>query len=107
MVKWCVYLKTDSKQMSLFKWLFYVPCDPSLMTLPQQIFSKIDQIKGISITSTSNKASNIPLILYVCHSVYINIVPHKALTSVLISKSLAELTAEGCLGPNKPTLIFT
>ena len=29
------------------------------------------------------------------HSVYINIVTHKALTSVLISKSLAELAAEG------------
>ena len=29
------------------------------------------------------------------HSVYINIVPHKALISVLISKSLAELAAEG------------
>ena len=29
------------------------------------------------------------------HSVYINIVPHKALTTVLISKSLAELAAEG------------
>ena len=58
------------------------------------------------------------------HSVYINIVPHKALTSVLISKSLAELAAEDSkldgallskehtlylsfLGPNKPTLIFT
>ena len=29
------------------------------------------------------------------HSVYINIVPHKALASVLISKNLAELAAEG------------
>ena len=29
------------------------------------------------------------------HSVYIDIVSHKALTSVLISKSLAELAAEG------------
>ena len=55
------------------------------------------------------------------HSVYINIVPQKALTSVLISKSLAELPAEdpklGCallskehnlylsfLGPNNPPL---
>ena len=55
------------------------------------------------------------------HSVYSNIVPHKALTSVLISKSLAELAAEdpkldgallskehtlylSFLGPNNPPL---
>ena len=55
------------------------------------------------------------------HSVYINIVTHKALTSVLKSKSLAELAAEypkldgallskehtlhlSFLGPNNPTL---
>ena len=36
---------------------------------------------------------------YLKHSVYINIVPHKALTSVLISKSLAELAAEGSCRP--------
>ena len=61
------------------------------------------------------------------HSVYVNIVPHYALTSVLISKSLTELAVFSCLdpkigvclaskehtlnlsflGPNKPTLIFT
>ena len=47
MVKWCVYLCTV--------WSI-------IMKLPQQVFSKIDQIKGISITSTSNKAPNIDFI---------------------------------------------
>ena len=37
----------------------------------------------------------VPIDKIIASSIYINIVPHKALISVLISKSLAELATEG------------